>query len=80
MDEARVRELIVEALKTLAETASEREKDYWYESGYDIASKSLTELAETVNEAVAAWEKREALPEYLRDSVPWSPGYLREEK
>lgn len=65
-DETRVRELIIEAFKTLSETACEREKGYWYEGSYDGARKSLAELVDTVNEAVTALENPEAMPEYLR--------------
>lgn len=67
MDEARIRELIIEAFKTLSETACEREKGYWYEGSYDGARTSLVEFVETVNEAVAALENPEAMPEYLRE-------------
>lgn len=66
MDEIRVRGLIVEAFRTLSKTASNREEYYAYESGYDIARKSLAELVDTVNEAVTALENPEAMPEYLR--------------
>lgn len=72
MDETRVRQLIVDTLTLLAETASDREKGYWYDAGYDIESKSLTELADTVNETVAALG---GVPHVQR-----CPGCLRESK